>query len=62
MVRGMTLNFKQAYLMRPGYQIADTMEHDILMKASVVEKDMIVLAVMQENSQEGLRAGSGGTR
>jgi hypothetical protein len=34
----------------------------ILMKAFVVKKDMIVLAVVQESIQEGLRAGRGGTR
>ncbi len=38
------------------------MERHVLMIAFVVKKDMIVLAVMQENSQEGLRAGRGGTR
>jgi hypothetical protein len=37
-------------------------EPDILMIAFVVEKDMIVLAVVEEYIQEGLRAGRGGTR
>jgi len=32
------------------------------MKAFVVKKYMIVLAVVQEDIQEGLRAGRGGTR
>ena len=37
-------------------------ERHILVIAFVVEKDMMVLAVMQENVQEGLRAGRGRTR
>jgi hypothetical protein len=51
-------------MMRPvGYRIVDmTTKHHILMIASVVEEDMMVLAVVQENGQEGLRAGRGGTR
>jgi len=32
------------------------------MIAFVVEEDMIVLAVVEENIQKGLRAGRGGTR
>lgn len=32
------------------------------MIAFVVKKDMMVLTVVQENIQEGLRAGRGGTR
>jgi hypothetical protein len=48
--------------MRPGYQITNITECYILMKAFVVKKDMVLLAVMQESSQEGLSAGRGGTR
>jgi hypothetical protein len=31
------------------------------MKSFVVKKDMVVLAIVQEDIQEGLRAGRGGT-
>jgi len=48
--------------MRPEYQITDITERHILMITLVVKKDMIVLAVMQENGQEGLRTGRSGTR
>jgi hypothetical protein len=61
MVRGMTLIETRVFY-ETGYQIMDITERYILMKAFVVKKDMIVLAVMQESSQEGLRAGRGGTR
>ena len=37
-------------------------EPDILMIAYIVKIYMIVLAVVEEDIQEGLRAGRGGTR
>jgi hypothetical protein len=37
-------------------------ESDILMKPFVAKKNMVVLAVMSEYVQKGLRAGRGGTR
>ena len=40
----------------------DIMEPHILMKAYIVNIEMMVLAVVEEDIQEGLSAGGGGTR
>ena len=47
--------------MRPECQVMDITKSHILMKAFVVKEDVIVLAIMQKNTQEGLWAGRSGT-